>query len=423
MDLKLFSADRAKKRYVAIALMSAIFAYGVWRVFFDKTLADWKEPEKYLGNILWIIAALVFPLMAAIGLYRGKKGGVQAVSLWLLFSTVALEFGLISYGPTFFFPKAWWGVAAVLVLFFLVGPRDLWQSFWIRLPGTKSITPLWLEKAFFGLVWLLLLSAPSAIYVYFGARMGFTYPAFAPLPKEESDTTIGVSPSLPFGFQMRLPSQPDQTWVYPKDNSLNMYMGKHLWTFESKNLFQNSLATFTDSNRKFFAERYGMIPKVIKSMDFGDKPDYFFELNQNGLWGAVAIRQSYKKDPVSVLVYLWDDKGTPLGRIEGFADSLAQKDWNWVYTLKKSEPPAWTPDQYAQAAKKCDLLGQTGQAEFYLASAAIVDPDKPPRLKSLIGYFQEKGFIQKAQSQLKEALEIYSQAGILKSMKIIEKRK
>ncbi len=423
MDLKLFSAKRTKRRYSTIALMSAIFAYGVWRVIFDKTLADWKEPEKYLGNILWIIVALAFPLMAAVGIYRRKQGGVQAVSMWLLFSMVGLEFGLVRYGPSFFFPKGVWVLLAIFVLFFLIGPGDLWRSLWVRPSGTKSITPLWVSKAFQASVGLLLLAAPPSFYLYSGMKLGFTYPALAPLPKEEFDTTTGFSPPLPFGFQMKLPFQPDQTWVYPRDNSLNMYMGKHLWSFESKNLFQASLATLTDSNRKFLAERYGMIPKIFKSIDFGVKPDYFFEINQNGLWGAVAIRQRNKIDPASVLVYLWDDKGIPLGNIKGFADSLAQKDWNWVYTLKKSENPAWTPAQYAQAAEECDSLGKTNEAEFYLSSAAIVDPDKPQRLKSLIEYFQKKGYTQKAQSQLKEALGVYPQADILKSMKMIEKGK
>ena len=403
--------------------MTTLFAYGIWRVIFDKTLADWKEAEKYLGNILWIIVALACPLMATVGTYRGKQWGVQAVSLWLLFAMAGLELGLVINGTTFFLPKGACMLAAVIVLFFLVDPRDMWHSLWVRPPGTKFITPLWMNKAFWGSVILILLAAPPTFFLYSGMKIGFAYPEFVPLPKDKPDTTTGVSLLLPFGFQMRLPFEPDQSWVYPKDNSLYMYMGKHLWNFESKNLFQDSLATLTNSTRKFLAERYGMTPKIFKSVEFGDKPDYFFELDQNGLWGAVAIRQRDKIDPASVLVYLWDEKGTPLGRIKGFADSLAPKDWKWVYTLKKSETPGWTPAQYTQASEKCDSQGQIGRAEFFLSSAAIVDLDKPPRLKSLIEYFQKKGFTQKAQSQLKDALEVYPQASILKSMKTIEKGK
>ena len=128
MDFKIFSAERTKYRVAVVVLMASLFAYGVWHVFHDRTLADWGSLEKSGGNILELIVSLGFTSYAAIGFYFQKPEGVRAVSFWMFFQMFRLELRLVLYGPTFAFPEAWWPIGLIFVLLILIGVGDLWLS-------------------------------------------------------------------------------------------------------------------------------------------------------------------------------------------------------------------------------------------------------------------------------------------------------
>lgn len=417
MDLKLFSVERTKYRAVVIVLLAIFFCYGVWQLFHYGVLNDWKDSVKFVGNGYWIIVDLVFPLIAAISIYLRNPEGLRILYLWILFSMCGLEIELVFYGPTFFFPGAWWTILLVSAFLFLIGVGDLWRSLVFRHPEGKSVTPLWFNKSFWILITLLLLGIPPSYFIFYGIKFGFSSPEFSIRPNENKVDTISNSVILPFGVQLNLPSPPEISWIDPKEGWLFFKIGKSLWTFDSTNFFQNGLKTLTKSPEKFLAERYGIDPRMIKST-FGEKPDYFFEIKQDGLWGAVSVREMDKKDAAVVQVYLWDDTDKPIGGITGFAASSSPQDWEWVYSIRRPGAPIWSADQYAEVAKKCLAQGQKNLAGFYLASAVIEDPDKATRLKSLIDFFQKQGLVEKAKYQLKAALEDYPQDPILKSIKL-----
>ncbi len=416
MDLKLYSVERAKRRVVVIILMAALFAYAIWRVFHDGTLSDWKEPEQYLGNLTWIIRALVLPLAATIGMYLLKPWGISFVSLWILFEISAFEMQLAFYGPTFSFPGGWWVISLSFAFFILIGIRDLWDSFLYRALKSKTITPLWVNKAFWALVILFILCAVPSYFVFCGLKTGFSYPELMPLPYEGKVFSPSDLPPLPFGYQLNLPSPLKNIYVYPKEGRVCLKIGKHLWTLESKNDLQDAFQDVTKSKEKFLKERYGIIPRIIKSIPFGGYPDYFYEIKQNGLWGVISIKEMDKRD-AAVEVYLWDANGSPLGEISGYAASISKSDWDWVYTLGKTGS-SWSPDQYASVAKKYRAEGQKDLAEFCLASAVLVDKEKTSRLKSLIDFLRKNDRIEKAQYELKVALEAFPQDSLLKSMQL-----
>ncbi len=405
-----------------VVLMLAIFTYEVWRIFHDNVLSDWKEPESYLGNLIWIIRSLVLPLAAAMGVYLLRPWGVQSVSIWLLFSMSALEMNLLFYGPSFSFPRAWLTISLVLVFLFLIGGGDIWCSLVVRSLDKKMTAPAWFNKLFWVLIVSLLLGLPPSSFIYNGMKKGFSSPEFLIRPNIDKIEITGNSPNLPFAYQVDLPSSPKNCWVYPKEGYMNVGLGECSdWTLDSKNGVDDGLSALTKSKEKFLRERYGLLPRVIRN-DFGLKPDFYFEIKQNGLWGSVSVKKLEKTGKAVVQVYLWDDAGTPLGAITGVAASIAPQDWKWVYSIRKSEPPLWSAEKYEETARFCMAAGQADTAEFYLASAVLVDKDKVPRLKSLIEYYRKQGLTDKAKYQLKVALDAFPQDPILKTIQLTKVR-
>jgi hypothetical protein len=303
----------------------------------------------------------------------------------------------------------------------LIGIGDLWGSLVYTAPNRKSITPLWFNKVFWALMVLLILGAAPSFYIYSCVKDGFSSPEFSIRPCADKLDKVENPTHLPFGYQVNLPSPPEDCWLYPKEGYVNVKvksgMGCALWTLESKNSYDDMMDKLPKTKEQILGERYGIIPRIIKE-GFGEKPDYFFEIKQNGLWGAVSVKKLGKTDEAVVRVYLWDDAGMPLGAISGFSASTDPKDWKWVYSIRKTESPLWTPDNFEETARACMDDGQIGLAEFYLASAVIADSDKSTRLKTQIEYLQKHGLKEKAKYQLKVALKDYPQDSILKSIKL-----
>jgi hypothetical protein len=420
MEFKLFSAEHTKQRNAVILLMTGLFTYDVWRVFNDRALADWNDLAKSSSNITFVIFPMALTLMAGIGIYRRKPEALAIVSTLILFSVLRFEMILFLYGPSLAFLKPWWSIAIILVVIFLIGVGDLWRSLMFRSPSSRSVTPLWLDKASHNFFLFLLLVSPIVLCIWFGVIAGSPYPVFSVSQDEETIVPPNNFLPLPFGFQVSLPSSAILFAVNPKEGNLSLRAEKNTWTLESINQYDQQVReTFKSSKtpiQSFLEDRYGILPNMIKSTYFG-KPDYFFKIKGKDFWGAVSVENLGEKGRAAVQVCLWDDAGAPLGAIKSFCDFTPQ-DWNWVYSIRRSESPVWSADKYAETAKYCLTKGQKELAGIFLASAVITDSNKPSCLKSLIEFLRKykTGCQLSAKFQLKEALEDYPQDPILKSI-------
>jgi hypothetical protein len=427
MELKIFTNERSKQRIAVMTLLAFLFCGGLFH-FFAHSLQLIKENP--LGPILFLISLLKLLILpfAMMGLYLRKPWGLTWVGCVIIFLVIGLEFDLVMYGIQFFFPDAWWSLSLILIFSLLVG-SDLWRSsIWFQPPGNKTYMKIWMEKAGVVLGWLVLLGVPLIPAIFQGKILSLP---FILRPCDSPVLIDNQSPLLPLGYQMNYPSPPEVDHVDPTEGSITLKCGQCNLILKSINSYDQQIKLYIDNSSlfhqwankpdfayRFLKERFGALPKNWKPYYSDKNPDYFFEIQQYGLWGSVVINKPGYTEKADVWVNLWDDNGMPLGEIYGSSASLSPQDWKWVYTIRKTKTPIWSAKKYDITAKECLAQGQTRLAGIYLASAVITDKDKSPRLKTFIEYLQKYGSSVLSNFQLHQALYEYPKDQLLKSIKL-----
>jgi hypothetical protein len=432
MEFQIYSPNNDRKRWVLIGAVFAFSLFCSWDLYDRGFVSGNSEEEAFLKNLLWIFVALVLPWTITVGMTLRKAWGISWAAGWLSYSIVLTEIQIVFWGPSLISPKGFAVLSLMVILVYGIGPRQLWNSLWVKPSAIDRRFPAWFNRTIISKVWekriflTVYIIAQAMIlfaFIYVGERVGFFYPPFTQRVVPASIPSKAITLCFPFGFQMNVPPSATLFDVSPKYGSLELEVDGKLWRIEKNYHFNDILQSYSSGPKgmeRFLGERFGVIPKVIKSLLFGERPEDFFEIKVNDLWCVVSVEKIADEKFKKVKVVILDVAGNDLGFVGAELDPSRPPDLDWIYSIRRT--PETKAEEFMQKAKRDEAEGNACSVEMDLASAVIIEKDPTLSLKKLIEYQRDHGALLRARRLLRMAKFEYPYNPEFKAI-LLEKKK
>jgi len=388
-------------------------AYFVSKPWLDLELS-WKE-WIVSADTLWFVLIPTYLVASGIGLLKGKPW-----ARWLLLITTGMVVTLLAGRLVVMGPCTeetryvmWFGIAAFVFWFF---NRPAIRSKYPQVKGMKILAIVWVATLLSGLVW-----AAISWFREGGPESPRLQKGVYEYKGEDFYASDYVRTRFPLMYTMVIPKDSvvrmlykDESggidiWVTPPEEHGLITLGNYSW-IEQVASFGGAFDEDADPyrvTRKLFAERYGIIPRLLRKLVVAGEAARFEEARIDGLTAFIARSLG---ETARVEFQLFQNRhpigaGSITAPREGGGLRIEQID-NIISSIRPQEEPPRSAAEYFQEGVGLFDAGEVEAAKFSFSSALCVDWENADCHYYMVRAFLETDNAKSAWEHLKEGMSL-----------------
>jgi hypothetical protein len=206
--------------------------------------------------------------------------------------------------------------------------------------------------------------------------------------------------SKAFPFQIQLPTSTSLVTARPDQGYLVLKVGKEHWMLDRTNYLDSGIETMPQKATKlrlFLSDRFGSIPRVLKSLTLGDRPSPYIVAEGPTVICAASLDANAAR--TFIKAYFWNEKGEPRGELT-VLDAQPDRDLSqWIRSLELSVDQEDVPSKLLYTPKVSP--NRSPEAGLTLGFNAMENPKDPSRVQTVIQFFDATGQTSLAKAQRK----------------------